>query len=129
MPRLALDPDARRILIRAKLIGPLGKRLIPMILDTGASITTISHEVALAIGCDPAKTNLRTEIMTASSVESVPLIVLPAIEVLGQRVERLEAVCHDLPAVSPVVGLLGLNFLRQFDLHVNFRPKTLELIR
>ncbi|MBI3317778.1 MAG: clan AA aspartic protease [Candidatus Omnitrophica bacterium] len=129
MPSLPLDPQARRILLRAKIVGPRGKRIVPLILDTGASITTLSHEAALDIGCDPARATRRTEIMTASSVERVPLIVIPLMEVLGHRLRNLEVVCHDLPPVSPVVGLLGLNFLKHFDLHLNFRSRTLELTR
>ncbi len=100
-----------------------------MILDTGASITIISHEVALAIGCDPAKAPRRLDIMTASSVEVVPIIEIPSITVLNHQVKRLEVACHTLPLVSPVDGLLGLNFLRRFDLHLNFRSGTLELNR
>lgn len=127
MPPFPLDPEASRILLKAKIIGPRGKRIIPVALDTGASITTISHEVALDIGCDPAKAMKRIEIMTASSVEVVPLIVIPVLEVLGRQVRNLEVLCHDLPSVSPVVGLLGLNFLKRFNLHLNFRSRTLEL--
>ena len=100
-----------------------------MILDTGASVTTISHKTALAVGCDPSKATRRTEIMTASSIELVPLVVIPRIQVMGQQVKNLEAICHDLPPISPVDGLLGLNFLKHFNLHLDFRSCRLELFR
>ena len=101
-----------------------------MVLDTGASLTMLPHEVILAIGCDPTKTARHVEIMTASSVEVVPVVVVPAVTALGNAVKHLEAICHSLPSISPVEGLLGLNFLRHFDLHMNFRStKTLELRR
>lgn len=125
-----LDPTARRIILPVQLTGPRGGKTVDMILDTGASITTVSHEVALAIGCDPASAARRVEIMTASSMEVTPLICIPTVTVLGRSSKDVEAVCHDLPAVSSVVGLLGLNFLKHFDLHLNFRSsRTLELIR
>jgi len=98
-----------------------------MILDTGATLTTVPHAVALLIGCDPTKASRRIEIMTASSVEVASLIVIPTIQALGKTLKRVEAVCHDLPAVSSVVGLLGLSFLKHFDLHLNFQSGTFEL--
>ena len=100
-----------------------------MVLDTGASLCTIPFETALATGCDPTRSKRRLEIMTASSVEVVPVVIIPRVEVLGHKVGNLEAVCYDLPSVSEVFGLLGLNFLKHFNLHLNFLTHTLDLFR
>ena len=100
-----------------------------MILDTGASLCTLSFDTALAIGCDPSSSHRRLELMTASSIEVVPVIVIPRITTLGQTIKQVEAACHTLPEESPVDGLLGLNFLRHFNLHLNFRSGTLEFFR
>lgn len=130
MSTYQLDPDIGRIALPVRVTGRARSQVIDMVLDTGASITMLSHDVALTIGCDPAKATRRIEIITASSIEVVPLIIIPTAEVLGQEVKDLEAICHDLPGVSIVDGLLGLNFLRHFDLHLNFRStRTLELTR
>ena len=129
MPFYPLDLAQGRIVLPAKITGPKGPQAIDVILDTGASITTLSHEMALAIGCSPTKASHRIEIMTASSVELVPIVVIPTIEVLGHKVKCLEVVCHDLPSISPVDGLLGLNFLKHFNLHLNFLTHSLDLFR
>jgi len=42
-----------------------------MALDTGAVLTVIPIETALAIGYDPAKTKERIELVTASGIELV----------------------------------------------------------
>lgn len=98
-----------------------------MALDTGAVLTIIPIETALAIGYDPTKATRRIELVTASGVELAPQLSVRAIRRLGQTVKALDIVCHDLPAASPVKGLLGLNFLRHFNVHLNFLRQRLEL--
>ena len=98
-----------------------------MVLDTGASITTIPTETALAIGCDPSKPKKRIEMITASGVEYVPVVVIPEIQFLGFKVKNIEASCLNLPTQSLVSGLLGLNVLAKFDLSLLFRQKRLEI--
>lgn len=88
-----------------------------MALDTGAILTTIPIETALAIGYDPANATKRVELITASGVDLAPTLTVRTVRCLAQTVHQLEVVCHDLPTQSPVKGLLGLNFLRQFDVH------------
>lgn len=85
-----------------------------MALDTGAVTTLIPVEIALAIGYDPAQVKKRVEVITVSGVEFVPEMTVRAVRCLGQTVRNLNVVCHDLPAQSPVKGLLGLNFLTHF---------------
>ena len=98
-----------------------------MVLDTGAMLTVIPIETALAIGYDPATVTKRVELVTVSGVEFVPQLTIRAVRCLGQVVRNVDAVCHDLPSQSPVKGLLGLNFLRHFDVHLNFLHKSLML--
>lgn len=102
-------------------------RLIKMVLDTGASISTIPSEIALAIGCDPAKPKRRIEMITASGIEFVPLILVPKISFLGMTVKNVEMACLTLPAQSGVSGLLGLNVLNNFDIHLLFRKALLMI--
>lgn len=115
------------IIVYVELVGPRTSRTVTMALDTGAILTVIPIETALAIGYDPAKTTKRIELVTASGVELAPQLTLQAVRCLGQTVSKMDVVCHDLPAQSPVKGLLGLNFLRHFNIHLNFLRKHLEL--
>jgi len=57
----------------------------------------------------------------------VPLVEVREIRALGQRVKGLEVLVHDLSPASRVEGLLGLNFLRNFKLTLDFRAGILEL--
>lgn len=114
------------ITVYVEVMGPRTRRMLTMALDTGAVRTVIPTETTLAIGYDPAVAK-RIEIVTASGMEFAPLLTVRAIRCLGQTVKGVEVVCHDLPAQSPVKGLLGLNFLRHFHVHLDFPRKRLVL--
>lgn len=65
--------------------------------------------------------------ITASGVEYVPVVNLKKVTVLGKSAVKVKAMVHDLPPRSYVDGLLGLSYLKYFDLHVNFKKEYLEL--
>lgn len=65
--------------------------------------------------------------ITASGVEKAPLITLKAVDVLGRRAENIKAIVHDLPQESYVDGLLGLSFLKNFKVCLDFREGILEI--
>lgn len=116
-----LDPKAGLILVKVKLYGPRGDTVVNLALDTGATWTLLSWETAVLVGYDPASIQQRTPITTGSGVEYCPKLTLQGVEALGKRVNNLQALCHTLPPTSRVDGLLGLNFLRGFDVRLNFR--------
>lgn len=122
-----IKPDV--IVFKVLLKGRRGFRIIKMVLDTGASITTIPAEIAFAIGCDPAKPKKRIEMITASGTEYVPVVAIPEIKFLGFTLKNIEAACLNLPPQSLVSGLLGLNVLKEFDILLAFRKKILEIAK
>ena len=124
MAEVLLSPRGP-VIVYVEFTGPRTRRTIAMALDTGAILTMIPIETALAIGYDPANTAKRVELITASGIELAPQLTVRTAQCLAQTVRHLDVVCHDLPTQSPVKGLLGLNFLRHFDLHLNFRSTQL----
>ena len=124
---LNIDRKANVIALRVLLKGKRSAQIIKMVLDTGASLSTVRTETALALGCDPSKAAKRIEMITASGIEYVPVIVIPKIKFLGFEIRHVEAACLNLPSQSLVAGLLGLNVLRKFDLRLAFLKKILEL--
>jgi clan AA aspartic protease (TIGR02281 family) len=121
------DPSASIIALYVDLIGPRSRRTIRMALDTGASYTIIPSEIAVDLGCDPAKARRRIEISTASGLVVAPLVTLRRMACLGKEAANIEVLCHSLPAESAVDGLLGLNFLRRFDLYLLFQKRAIFL--
>lgn len=112
----------------AKIIGPQGFREIDMILDTGAAYTTISWDVARDIGYDPAIAEKRAHIITANGVVEVPLIVVQSICFGELKLDNVEVVCHDIPELIEIEGMLGLSFLRHFKTNINYKEKFVEII-
>ena len=115
------DPKAGIILVKTKVSGPRSDAIVNLALDTGATWTLISWETAVLVGYDPASIQQRTAITTGSGIEYCPKLNLLRVEALGKSVSSLEALCHTLPPTSRVDGLLGLNFLRQFNVSLNFK--------
>ena len=71
----------------------------------------------------------RVRIITASGVEYCSVVTVGRIEAIGQFVDALDVISHDLPEESHIDGLLGLNFLRHFDLTIRYSNGTLSLER
>ena len=95
--------------------------IVNLALDTGATWTLISWETAVLVGYDPGSIRQRTPITTGSGIEYCPQLNLLGVEALEKMVKNLEVLCHTLPPTSRVDGLLGLNFLRRFDVRLNFK--------
>ncbi len=123
---MRFDPEAPVIVVEVEVAGPAATRVVDMALDTGATHVMVPWVVAEALGYDHAVSRRRVNLSTASSVEVAPLVTLEEVGALGVRAREVEAVCHDLPPGSRVQGLLGLSFLRHFDIDLHFRRGLLE---
>jgi predicted aspartyl protease len=132
MPRVVYDPSASSIVVDLLLESADDRStlLIPVVLDTGASITIVSVDVMARLGYDPANPTLdRQRIITGSGVEYAPCTTVRSATAIGQKVDNLEVLCHDLPPESGVDGLLGINFLKRFKLTIRFRKGIIDLTR
>lgn len=92
---------------------------VRMILDTGASFTTISPEDAARLGISPGPRSPSLHVQTASGEADYPLVVLSSLEIGKVRVGPIVvAVCGPC-AAGRASGLLGLNFTRHFQMVVD----------
>ena len=121
------DSKAGIILVKTKVYGPAGDGIVNLALDTGATWTLVSWEITVQLGYDPASVRERTRVTTGSGVEYCPRVKLKRLESMGKSASNLEALCHTLPPTSRVDGLLGLNFLKRFDVRINFKQGYIEL--
>jgi predicted aspartyl protease len=132
MPRVVYDPSASSIVVDLLLESADDRStlLIPVVLDTGASITIVAVDIMARLGYDPANPTLdRQRIITGSGVEYAPCTTVRSATAIGQKVDNLEVLCHDLPPESGVDGLLGINFLKHFKLTIRFRKGIIDLTR
>ena len=130
MPRVVFDPSVSSIVVDLLLEAADGRSsiVIPVVLDTGASLTILATDIMARLGYDPANPELeRQRIITGSGVEYAPRVTVRAATAIGQKVINLDVLCHDLPPESGVDGLLGLNFFRRFKLTIRFRKGIVDL--
>ena len=114
------------ILVEAEVSGPTGTVNAALVLDTGATTTTINRSLLRSIGYDPDGDRSRPDDngnhrRNGSSVDG------QSTEHLGRHAIGLRVLAHDLPAEAAVDGLLGLDFFRNLTLHIDFRQGQLIL--
>jgi len=115
------------VIRRVKINGPNGFREIDMVLDTGAVYTVIAWDVAKDIGYDPAISERRMPIVTANGIIEAPLITVQSIRIRDLGAEFVDLICHDMPEITGIEGLLGLSFLKHFRTLIDYTIGLLEL--
>ncbi|MDX2085165.1 MAG: retropepsin-like aspartic protease [Candidatus Melainabacteria bacterium] len=125
MAVVPLKPDKRALLLDAELNGVTNGTFI---VDTGATYTSISTEMAESLGIDWRNQQTVT-ITTANGRIQVPKITLERIRIQGVEARDVEATVIDMREGSPFSGLLGLSFINQFQLTIDPRQGRLILKR
>ena len=128
MSKTTFDPESPIIELDIILYGEGGtKRRIKAALDTGATYTMIPWDIAEALGYKPEISKEKVTLITASGVETAPVVEIKKIKFMDENVDNVPVVCHDLPPKSYVVGLLGSSFLRHFKIIIDYRKGSLEI--
>jgi hypothetical protein len=83
--------------------------------------------VLLALGYDLANVTDRVRMTTGSAVQTVPKVILTRLTTLGQLRFGFPVLAYSLPASASVSGLLGLDFLRDHVLTIDFRTGQMDL--
>lgn len=123
---IPLEPDAQVAVVAATLNGSTPATLI---VDTGATYTVISYDVAGALRINVGENTPVTELQTANGVIRAPVVELESVDVGGMKVSRVKAAVHDFSTTTAVGGLLGLNFLKHFRVDIDTAKRTLHLQR
>jgi predicted aspartyl protease len=121
------NPQANSIIVRAELTGPLGSLIIRLALDTGATRTLVTPAILTAIGYDLTAATQSVQMVTASSTLPAPLIIVSKINALGLDRLNLPIIGHTLPVGCQLDGLLGLDFLQNTILTIDFRAGQITL--
>ena len=126
MAKFHFDPQAPLIRLYGHVRGDTVRR-VQLILDTGASRTTLPPLVLRGVGLDPDAAGREANVTTASGSQTAPILTINRLDVLGHSVNNLDITCLDLPNQLQIDGLLGLNFLRHFKLYINFSKGVLVI--
>jgi clan AA aspartic protease (TIGR02281 family) len=119
--------DIPLVIKNVRVSGPKGTVRVDLIFDTGAAFTALSRSVVKIIGYDPALAKERQEIITANGVLDVPKLRVASIMVGDVEAKEVEVICHDIPELVEVRGLLGLSFLKHFRTVIDYKEGYLEI--
>ena len=90
------------------------------IVDTGATLTSISREAAEAIGIRADADTPTVSLRTAGGIVQGLLVQLESVNVGGAEAREVRAVVLDIPQLPrDVAGLLGLSFLGRFKVSID----------
>ncbi len=123
----SFNPKRGPILVEAEATGPTGSTSLKLLLDTGATTSLIKLVLLLQLGFDLAQPIRRMRMATGSAVGMVPVFELTRLSALAQHRYIFPVIGHALPAGSGVDGLLGLDFLRDQVLTIDFRSGQFAL--
>jgi gag-polyprotein putative aspartyl protease len=121
------DPRLNLIVVDVILWGPNGAAKLRMALDTGSTSTLINAGPLVFLGYDPANSVDHAQLATGSTIEAVPCVTIDRIDALEQSRRSIRVVCHTLPVSTRIDGLLGLDFLRDHLLLLDFRKGEIAL--
>lgn len=102
-------------------------RVVSLLIDSGATYTIVSWATLVSLNLDPAGSTIRKQIVTANGLVLMPEVLIERVDALGQRVAQLPVLAHTIPLGSKVGGVLGMNFLRQFEIKLNFKQAFAEI--
>ena len=123
----SFNPQHGPIIVRVEVFGPSGVGILRLALDTGATGTLVNVGLLTALGYDPSLAPDRVQITTDSGVEYVPRIEASRLKTLGQERTNFPVLAHTLPPSASIDSLLGLDFLRNQVLNIDFRQGHITL--
>ncbi|MHC4717973.1 MAG: retropepsin-like aspartic protease family protein [Planctomycetota bacterium] len=100
-----------------------------MALDTGARLTVITPRVAQELGFPPDEIEPDVSIIGATGSASAALLRVASVSIRGMEVRRVRVLCHPLPPTLGLDDILGLDFLRHFDIEIANSTETMTLTR
>lgn len=102
-------------------------RVVTLLLDSGSSYTVLSWGIIASLGLDAGASTSQRSIMTANGELLLPEFTIEEFHAVGQRLGPFPVLTHTMPLGRQVHGVLGMNFLRQFETSLNFRQATIQL--
>jgi len=112
---LVIDGDL--IIVRPRVTGPRGTTIGRFVLDTGSAVTTVTHEMANALGYSARDGFKRTRVHTAIGEETGYALRVAEFTVLDFTMRNFSVNVFDL-GHDDIDGLLGMNFLSEFNYEV-----------
>jgi len=121
------DPEGGIILVNVQLNG---KHTFIMVLDTGASRTTIDSTALYMTGYKMANMSESCTIETANGIVEVELFEVDSLTALGHTKRQMPIQVYDFLAhgiLSDYDGLLGLDFFENATFCIDMKNNNIEV--
>ena len=102
-------------------------RSISLVLDTGATISGISENVAVELGYDPSQFDRFEEFATAGGTQKLPMVTVSQIDIAGSKYKDFTLLCNRYFDDNYIDGVLGLDFLINYDILINFTDGYIQI--
>jgi clan AA aspartic protease (TIGR02281 family) len=112
---IPFTPGSQQIHVKATVNGRVS---YPFLIDTGASVVSIPASLLPALGLEINHNTPRYKVATAGGVKEAWEVTLSSIELEGWLVHNVRALVVD-GQEQVDFGLLGLNFLNRFQMHLD----------
>ena len=102
----------------------------PLILDTGAAITLVDLKIIDYLGYSASQDGIRKSLLDSAVGRSEGyMIKISSFTCLGFQLPHFQIACHDLDTKLGVSGLLGMNFLKNFRIDMNYKSGEIFQIK
>jgi len=128
MSTTPFSPKRGPIFVLAQVSGPHRSTNLKLLLDTGATRTTIKRSTLIHLGFDPERDGSPGKLITGSTTESIRIVTLTRLFALGQNRIGFRVAAHRIPPEANIDGLLGLDFFQDHILTLDFQNGSLTLI-
>jgi len=100
-----------------------------LIVDTGATMTVISYDLGIELGLLSGSDVSLNTVNTAGGSVQVSMTHVETMQVGSAKASHVAVAIHDLPdGISGVSGLLGMSFLRNFEITLDADRGLLRLL-
>jgi clan AA aspartic protease (TIGR02281 family) len=100
-------------------------RTMSILVDTGASVTTISDYILTSIGYTAASKPVT--VTTASGTARVHSKTITKVRIGSVEIENVDVYAHNFPDECFSDGVIGMNVLEKFNFSVNLDDGVIEL--
>jgi len=125
---ISFNPSEGPIILRTTVTGPNGEANLLAMLDTGATVSVIDSSVLFMVGYEVDNLISDTPVLTGNGTILAAQTNLDSFSALGKEKRNFPAVCCDLSPTSPFDAIIGLDFLRNHILTLDFTIGNLSLL-
>ena len=111
--------------VNVEVTGTSTSKFAMLMVDTGASYTSLSHQLLSDIGAELSLE--KTIITSAAGIFETSTSHIKSVRLNSLMIENIKVVALTLPESSEIDGVLGVDFFENKKLNIDFKKHTIEV--